>query len=268
MLLKLFVGFATGSMVILGDAVHSLTDLANNVVAWLVVRWSTRPPDDEHPYGHRKFETVAVFLLAMLLTVTAFELGLRALSRPRPEIVHADWAVVAMLCVLLTNVGLASWQAMWARKLESDILGADARHTFADVLTTIVAIAGWQAAVRGYPWVDTVSALGVALLILFLAYGLFRRSLPVLVDGVSIDPERLEQAALRVSGVVGVRRARSRSYGYRAVVDLVVLVEPDLSTVASHEIATIVEQVIRSEWPVDAVTVHIEPERQETAARH
>ncbi len=262
MLLKIVVGFTTGSMAILSDAVHSLTDLANNVVAWFVVRWSARPPDDEHPYGHRKFETVAVFLLAMFLTVTAFELAMRALSRARPEILHSDWAVAGMLCVLLTNVGLASWQGMWARKLESDILRADARHTFADVLTTIVAIAGWQAAARGYPWVDTVSALGVALLILFLAYGLFRRSLPVLVDQASIDPKRLEQVALRVPGVVDVRRARSRSYGHRAAVDLVVVVAADLSTVASHEIATRVERVIRARWPVEAVTVHVEPEEE------
>lgn len=258
--LKAVVGVSTGSMAILSDAVHSLTDLANNVVAWLVVRWSTRPPDEEHPYGHRKFETVAVFLLAMLLAVTAFELAASALRRTRPEIVNTGWGVAGMLVVLAVNAGLASWQGHWARRLQSDILHADARHTFADVLTTIVAIAGWQAAARGYLWVDTIASLGVAVLIGVLAYGLFRRSLPVLVDQVSVDPERVERIALAAPGVVEVRRVRSRSYGQKASVDLVVVVEPDLNTVESHEIATRVERLLRAHLPVDTVTVHIEPQ--------
>lgn len=263
MLLKAAVGFTTGSMAILSDAVHSLTDLANNGVAWIVVRWSAQPADSSHPYGHRKFETVAVFLLAMLLTVTAFEVGRSALQRAPTEIVHSEWAIVGMLCVLALNTGLATWEGAQARRLGSDILRADSRHTFADVLTTIVAIGGWQAAARGYAWVDTLAALAVALLILFLAYGLFRRSLPVLVDQASIDPEELEAVALAVPGVVDVRRARSRSYGHRAAVDLVVTVAPHLSTVESHEIATQVERALHTQLPVEGVTVHVEPEDHE-----
>jgi cation diffusion facilitator family transporter len=259
-LLKGLVGFSTGSLGILSDSVHSLTDLANNVVAWVVVRWSGRPPDEGHPYGHRKFETVAVFLLAMLLTVTAVELAGSALRRSEPQIVDSGWALLGMLGVLATNVGLATWEGRWARRLDSQILGADARHTLADVLTTVVAIVGWQAAARGHLWVDTVASLAVAGLILFLAYGLFHRSLPVLVDGASIDPELLRRTTLRVPGVLGVRRVRSRSSGRGAEVDLVVTVAPDLSTIASHEIATAVEQTLRAQLPVDVLTIHVEPE--------
>jgi cation diffusion facilitator family transporter len=260
MLLKGGVGLATGSLAILSDAVHSLTDLANNVVAWVVVRWSVRPPDEGHPYGHRKFETVAVFLLATLLVVTAFELARSALGREEPLVVHSDWAVAGMLCVLAINVGLASWEGWWARRVRSDILSADARHTFADVLTTLVAIAGWQAAARGLLWVDTAASLGVAALIAYFAYGLFRRSLPVLVDGASIEPDQLRRTALAVPGVLGVRRVRSRWSGHRAEVDLVVSVAPHLSTLASHEIADRVEEAVRAELPVEALTVHVEPE--------
>jgi cation diffusion facilitator family transporter len=259
-LLKACVGIATGSMAILGDAVHSLTDLANNIVAWFVMRWSSQPPDDGHPYGHRKFETVAVFLLAMLLSLTAFELALAALRRGTPQIVDSGWAVGGMGIVLATNAGLATWQNRWARRLDSDLLRADSRHTFADVLTTLVAIVGWQAAARGYLWVDTAATLGVALLIGFLAYGLFRRSLPVLVDQASIDPEQLRRAALAVPGVVVVGQVRSRSYGHLAAADLVVGVAPDLSTVMSHEIATRVEHALHDAFPLETVTVHVEPD--------
>ena len=78
-----------------------------------------------------------------------------------------------MLGVLLINVALASWEGAWTRRLRSDILGADARHTFADVLTTIVVIFGWQLSARGYPWLDTVCAIAVAMLVLALALGFF-----------------------------------------------------------------------------------------------
>ena len=259
LVLKLVVGATTGSIGILGDAVHSVTDVANNIVAWVVVRLSVRPADERHPYGHRKFETIAVFGLAMLLTVLAFELGMRAIRREAPEIIHAGWALGVMLCVLAVNISLATWQAGWARRLGSDILRADARHTFADVLTTLVVIAGWQAAARGYLWFDTVAALVVSGVILALAYGLFRRAIPILVDQAVLDPNEIIDVAVSVPGIVGVRRVRSRGDDAHASVDVVAVVGAQLSTAESHDIATAVEQAIRSGLPVDSVIVHVEP---------
>jgi cation diffusion facilitator family transporter len=101
LVLKLIVGLTTGSIGILGDAVHSVTDIANNAVAWFVVRLSRQPPDELHPYGHRKFETIAVFALVMLLTVLAFKLGMRAIQRETPEIVRTGWTLGLMGCVLV-----------------------------------------------------------------------------------------------------------------------------------------------------------------------
>lgn len=269
MLLKAVTGVLTGSMAILSDALHSLTDLANNGVALGVLHWSARPPDEDHPYGHRKFETIAVFLLAMLLSVTAFQVALRAIGREGGVVGSPPWSLAVMLGVLGTNVVLASWQGWWARRLQSDLLQADARHTVADSLTTVVTIVGWQAASRGYLWLDTAASLCVAVLIGTLAFGLFQRSLPILVDQTSIPPEELREVAATVAGVLGVGGVRSRSYGRWAAVDLVVRVDGDLGTVASHEIATEVEHAIRRALPVESVTVHIEPgsagEKEEVA---
>ena len=219
-----------------------------------------------HPYGHRKFETVAVFLLAVLLAVTAFELGTRALGRDQPVVVPGDWALASMLAALAANVVLALWEGRWARRLDSDILHADARHTVSDVLTTLVAIAGWQAAARGYPWVDTLAAVAVMGLILVLAFGLFRRSLPVLVDRAPIAAERIAEIAATVPGVAEVASPRSRSIGRQAVVDVVVRVAPHLDTVESHAIATEVERAIRERLPVAEVVVHVEPATPERHA--
>lgn len=260
LVMKLVVGLATGSVAVMGDAVHSLTDVANNCVAWFIIRLSIRPPDEKHPYGHRKFETVAVFGLATLLTVLAFELASHAIRRKAPEVVHSGWALGLMGCVLLINTGFATWQASRARRLESDLLRADARHTFADVLTTLVVIGGWQAAARGLVWVDTVAALGVTAVILFLAFGLFRRSIPILVDERAIESDSLIEAALRVPGIDRVHDVRSRGHRSHASVEVIAGVAPDLNTVEAHDLATAVEQQIRRDFPrVESVIVHVEP---------
>lgn len=259
--LKLGVGLTTGSLAILADAAHSLSDVANNAVAWLVHRASTLPPDHEHPYGHRKFETLAVFALAGLLTVLAVEVLRAALVGPHSATRHEHWGLAAMAAVLCTNVGLATWERRWARELDSPILHADASHTFADVLTTIAVILGWQASAQGWPWVDRACAVAVALLILRLAFDLFRRALPVLLDAAALDPDRIEAVATAVDGVLSIGNVRSRSDGSGASVDLVVRVDPSLSTVASHDIADRVEHALQTLCSARDVTVHIEPER-------
>ena len=256
---KAWAGFATGSFALLSDAIHSLADLANNGVAWLVAAWSAEPPDEEHPYGHRKFESIAVFFLATLLVVTAFEVGTSALARSDAPVRPSGLALGLMLIVVATNAALALWEGHWARRLSSDLLGADARHTWGDVATTLAAVAGWLAGAAGYAWADTAAALAVSALILYLAYGLFQRSLPILVDRAAIDPRALRQAALRVPGVHAVRDVRSRSYGNRSAVDLTVVVAAQLATDASHEIATEVERSLAQGFPLQSVSVHIEP---------
>lgn len=260
LLLKLAVGVSTGSLAVLGDAIHSLGDVANNAVAWFIVRVSAQPPDRHHPYGHRKFETLAVFVLATLLTVLGVELGLGALRRETQPTVGDPWALPVMLSVLLVNVGLASWEGAWARRLRSDILGADARHTFADVLTTVVVIVGWQVSTRGYPWMDTVCALAVALFVLALAFGLFRRAIPILVDRIAIEPEAITEAAQAVPGVRRVKTVRSRSIGGSIAIDMVVTVDAGINTTEAHAIADGIEKNLETAFAIEDVTIHVEPE--------
>ncbi len=258
--LKSVVGFTTGSMAILADAVHSLADVANNVIAWIVMRASHRPADREHPYGHQKFEMLAVFVLAVLLSVIALEIAIQAVLRDSEPPDISTWGLVVMGAVLFVNVALAGWERHWAKKLDSSILSADASHTFSDVLTTVVVIAGWQLSVRGYPWLDTVCALAVSAMIFYLAFGLFKNVVPVLVDEIAIEPERLTDAIGNIPGVVQVPRVRSRWIGPDRAVDVVVTVEPSMSTVQSHDIADAVEALLESEFDVKDITVHIEPE--------
>lgn len=256
---KLVVGLSTGSLAIVGDAIHSLTDVVNNIVAWIVVRISSSPPDREHPYGHRKFETIAVFFLASLLVVLSFELAMHAINKDDSEIINSVWGLGVMLAVLVINIALATWQRIWARKLKSDILLADATHTFADVLTTIVVIVGWQLSAMGYLWLDRICALGVSFLVFYLAYSLFKRAFPILVDQFALDPELLSNSIQEVEGVLKVNRVRSRWIGSEKSIDLVISVDPELSTADSHNIATNVESLIEKEYGVSDISIHVEP---------
>jgi cation diffusion facilitator family transporter len=258
--LKTWVGVSTGSLAILGDALHSLTDVLNNMIAWVIIGISAKPPDREHPYGHRKFEGLAVFILATLLGVMAFELAMRALRRDSAEPSMDTAALALMLTVLMVNIVLSTWQRYWARKLDSSLLLADANHTFADVLTTVVVIAGWQLSARGYVWLDQACALGVSALILYLAFGLFRRVLPMLVDRMSIAPEELSARILAVPGVCRVRRIRSRWIGSARSADVIVTVPPSLSVDDSHGIAEAVEAALEDDFAITDLTVHVEPE--------
>lgn len=259
MLVKATVGFHTGSIAVIGDAIHSLADFANNVVAFIATRIASAPPDPEHPYGHRKFETLAVFVIATFLSVLAIEIVLGALDREPREVSTEGWGLALMLGVLVVNISIAIWENRWARRLDSDILRADARHTVSDVLTTVAVIAGWQLAANGYPWLDALASIVVASMILYLAYGLFQKAIPVLVERSIANPEALSSVASAVDGVEETRRIRSRQGGSGPTIDLTVSVDPNLSTAESHAIADEIERVISEKFSVNDVTVHIEP---------
>jgi len=259
LIIKLVVGIFTGSLAVLGDAVHSLTDIVNNIVAWFVTRHSAKPADTKHPYGHRKFETVAVFGLAALLAILAFELVLHAITRETTEITTGRLELGLMFGVLTINIVVSTWQRSWAKRLKSDILLADANHTFSDVLITASVIVGWQLSAMGWVWIDQLCALVVAGLILYLAFELFKKPLPVLLDERAIEAGQLRAAVQNTDGVRAIRRVRSRWVGSARAVDLVIEVDAQLSTVAAHEIADKLEILLAERFDIHDVSIHVEP---------
>jgi cation diffusion facilitator family transporter len=262
LLAKLWVGLATGALSVFADALHSGGDLANNVIGLLIVRLSHQPPDRDHPYGHRKFESLAVFGLAMLLTALAFELFSSALggrAGPPPE--SSPVAIGTMLAVLCVNVAVTWWEHREGKRLQSSLLQADARHTLSDVLVTVAVIAGWQLAAFGLAWADRVAAAGVALAVCVIAYGLFRDAVPILVDAAALEADDVRAAALGVDGVRSVPEVRSRWIGSSAAVELTIRVAAELSTEDAHRIADAVESALGAALGVRDITIHVEPER-------
>jgi len=259
--MKTAVGLATGSVAILGDAVHSLTDLTNNAMALVAQRLSVAPPDADHPYGHRKFEPLAVFALAVLLAVFAVQLVIHAVTRGETEITDSGWGLAVMLGVLATNVAISTWESWQAEVLNSDLLRADARHTLSDVAVTLSVIAGWQLGARGHAWADTALAVAVAVFVLWLAWGLFARAIPQLVDQAATDPLELASAIGDIPEVREVRRVRTRKAGEGLAADVVISVDSTLSTEKAHEVADRVERLLQARSGIQDVTVHVEPAR-------
>lgn len=259
LIVKVWIGLATNSIAILSEAAHSLTDLLNNGVSLLVLSVAREPPDANHPYGHRKFETLAVFGLAALLAVVAFEVGQSAITAPDGPVSTSPIYLALMLGVMAVNLSVSLWQRWWAKKLKSDLLYADAAHTLSDAAVTGVTVAGWQIAAYGLPWVDRVAAGLIAVFVLYLAYRLFRRCLPVLLDELACDPKKIAALLQADSQIVGVRAIRSRSLGDYPQIDLTIIVDPALTVAQGHAIATRAEKALAKQFDNARATIHVEP---------
>jgi cation diffusion facilitator family transporter len=258
---KLGVGLTTGSSVIIADALHSLADVANNFIAWMAIKIAQSPADNDHPYGHQKYEQLAVFGLASLLVIVAFEVLHSAFERFGQVVEQSILGLVILVCALAINIALALWERNWAKRLDSDILHADASHTFSDVLSSIVVIVGWQLASQGYYWIDTLFTILLSSIVFYLAYKLFQRAIPILVDHSNINPDDVSQAVANMADVQVVGRVRARSLGKKNSADIIVMVKPNLSITSAHRIADDIEQLLADKFDIQDVVVHVEPQK-------
>lgn len=259
---KLVIGLRSGSLGVLGDAAHSSVDAMNNVLALAVIWVAAREPDEDHPYGHEKFETLGALAIVGFLSVTGFELVKNAVSRLSSgaaplEITSPEIGVLAG--TLLVNTAVAVYESRRGRQLNSPLLLADAAHTRADVFITIGVIAGVVAARYGYGIVDPIIALGVAAIIVYLAYRIVAGSIPALVDRYVVPPDRIERTALTVRGVVRAYDVRSRGVQDRLFAELTIAIDGATTVEAGHVVADAVERRLRDDLGFHQVVVHVEP---------
>jgi cation diffusion facilitator family transporter len=259
---KLLIGMRSGSLGVLGDAAHSSVDASNNVLALAVIWIAGRAPDDDHPYGHEKFETLGALAIVMFLSITGFELVKGAIERLRagaPSIAITNVELGILIGTLAINVAVTAYETRRGRELNSAILLADAAHTRADVFVTIGVIVGVLFGRLGYGFVDPVMALGVAGLIVVLAYRIVVRTVPELVDQLAIPPEEIRMAAETVHGVMSAYDIRSRGTQERRFAELTIAVEGTSTVEAAHQIADLVESTLQHDLTLHEVVVHIEP---------
>jgi len=260
---KTVIGAVAGSLAVMGDALHSSVDAVYNVLGLIVMRVAARAPDEEHPYGHGKFETLGALGLCVFLSITCFELLRSAISRLATgghAVQITDLGIVLLLATLATNVFVAWYEHRRGQQLSSELLIADAAHTRTDVFITIGVLIGVLLSRQGFLWVDPVVAIVVALLIVRVAYQILQRTVPVLVDERAIPEPTIRQSAQAVEGVVSAYRIRSRggNTGSRYA-EVTIAVDPNANVAAAHAIADAVEEKLKKELELEEVTVHVEP---------
>ncbi len=267
---KLIVGYLTGSLSLIADGLDSVFDSASNVIGLVGIRVAARPADEEHPYGHRKAETMTSLIVAGLLFLTTWELIKSAVERLRdPSLIHTQvnvWSFGALLFSIVIHNVVVWYETREGRRLGSDFLVADALHTRADIFVSISVIGGLIAVRLGFPLADPILALIIALVIAKIGIDIIRESSPILMDGVVVPSDEVVRIALSVPGVLSSHRVRSRGHEGAVYADLHIRVDPGMSTEQAHTIAHEVQRRLRERRSdIQDVTIHVEPAGSPTA---
>jgi len=260
--IKFTVGIDTNSLAVFGDALQSSVDAASNIFGIFVVRVASKAPDEDHPYGHSKFETLGALLIALFLVLSIFELVRGAMARlmsGAPSLNVSGTALGLLVFTLLVNVGVVWFETRAGRRLKSDLLLADALHTRTDVFITVGVLGGLALARAGLAWADPALGLIVAVLVGRAGYQILRRAIPSLVDERAFDQTTIQQEAEGVDGVVSAYAIRSRLAGDRRFAELTIAVDGGADVASAHRIADQVEGRLKDSLHLDEVTVHVEP---------
>ncbi|MBN2518308.1 MAG: cation transporter [Candidatus Altiarchaeota archaeon] len=259
---KLTFGLLINSLSMIADGIHSIMDSSSNIVGLLGLRASIKPADEDHPYGHAKFETLTTIVIAAFLLLVSFELLENSFSRfienVAPEITFAAFLVLAF--TLFVNVFVSDYERKEGERYGSRILVADSMHTKSDVFVTISVMAGFVFIKAGYPMADPILAVVIAAFIAYNGFRIIRSSTVVLCDASVIDEKEIGNIVKKVRHVTGYHKIRTRSVGEETYMDLHIMIPGDFTVKRGHDVAKRVEKAIRERYPsVRDVTIHVDP---------
>ncbi len=268
---KIFVGLAVQSQALIADGIHSLSDLATDAIVLYAARHSHQDADEEHPYGHGRFETVATVGLGVALIGVAVGIAIDAALRLfKPE----ELPQFGVLPLIVAGVSIVSKEAIYrytmkvADKYNSDMLRANAWHSRSDAISSIIVLIGVAGSMVGMWYLDAVAAIGVGIMIAKIGWDLAWSSVSELVD-TSLEPQRVEairRAILAVDGVKALHILRTRRMAGKALVDVHIQVDPHISVSEGHYVSEAVHDKVTKEIEdVADVMVHIDPEDDEAA---
>ena len=262
-LAKIAFGYASGAISILSDGFHSLTDAASNVVGLVGVHAAKQPPDEDHPYGHRKYETVAagavtVFLLLVMIEVLRNAFNHLAGRSTVHEISNASFAV--MLGTIVVNLFVVAYEGRAARRLGSEVLMADATQTRGDVWSSMTVVAALVGARSGVPILDPLGALVVAGFIGYAGFQVAKATTRILSDEMVMAQSDVEEVVMSVPGVLGCHHIRTRGSSDHVFLDLHMWLSATMALTDAHDLSHIVKDRLMARYPqiADAI-IHIEP---------
>ena len=266
---KLIVGFLGHSQALIADGLHSLSDLISDGLVLLATHHSSVDADEDHPYGHARYETVATIALGVLLIAVGIGICIDAIHRLiNPEHLLIPSAMTLWIAGLsiASKEGLYQYTAFVARKVKSKLLHANAWHHRSDAISSIVVFIGITGAMMGWPMLDALAAVVVAIMIINIGWGLSHHSIQELVD-TALEPETVDAIKahiLSIDGVLECHMLRTRRMAHNALVDVHILVDSKLSVSEGHQISEAVEYSLISNFDdINDVTVHIDPEDDE-----
>jgi cation diffusion facilitator family transporter len=264
--LKIFYGFMTNSVAMMSDGFHSFFDGTSNVIGLIGIWIASHPPDETHPYGHKKYETFFTIIIAVMLFTTCFEI-LRKVYQSFHEDHRTQVTVtsfIIMLATLVVNTFVMLYEKTKGEQLGSEFLIADAKHTKSDILVSFAVIASLVFSRMGYPHADVIVGFIITIFIARIGYEILKDASNILVDTVCLNTRAVEAVVNNLEGVRGCHGIRTRGSQNSIYLDLHVFVDRGLSTEKSHEIADCIEETIKREFPsVIDIVVHIEPEIKE-----
>lgn len=260
-LFKLLVGLWAGSIALIADAFHSLSDVLTSIIVLIGFKVTGKPPDSRHPFGHGRAEPIATLIIAIFLAGAGAEFIRASIERLREpaEIVGSGWAIGAVALSMVIKELMARFSFGLGSLIRSDALKADAWHHRSDAISSGLVIVAMIGAMAGYLWMDGLLGAGVALIICLSGLALGKSAVKSLMgeapSGETVA--KVKDAAMSVRGVKGVHDVEIHDYSGAAAVVLHIEVAPDLTTEESHAVANGVEEAISrrlSLWPV----VHVD----------
>ena len=268
---KLGYGYATSTLGLVADGYHSLLDIAANVIALVGATLAAAPPDAEHQYGHRKFEVLSSMGISLFIFAGAAEVLHEALERVAagsqavaPRITWFSFALMAATFVL--GFLLSRYEARRAKELGSRLLESDAAHTWGDVAAAGTVIGGLALTRFVHPVADVVVAFALGFYLVRVGYKVVMRNVGVVTDRAVLPPAEVERVVRDFPGVKGSVRIRTRGQDEHVFLDMVLLVDPDLTVASAHELVDRLESRLSQAFPGLAdIVIHVEPAPRDEA---
>ncbi|MBD2778614.1 cation diffusion facilitator family transporter [Iningainema tapete] len=260
--LKAFVGKYTNSLSLIAEVLHSVTDIANNIIGLVANHYSSPDADRKHPYGREKFESVGALGISAFIGITCFDIfkgGVERIISSNQTVKISPTELWILLIVLGVNIFVAYYESAVGKRVGSQILIADAKHTMSDVWVTISVIGGLVGVWLGFQWLDLILAFPIALLVFWSGWSVFKDNLPLLVDQMAVPPEVINNIALSVPRVVNCHNIASRGVLGRQVFIEMHLVVDALDTKTAHRVTEEVEKRLEQWFSPARIVIHVEP---------
>lgn len=263
--MKLVVAFMTGSLAILAELAHSIFDMVASVFAYFGIKKANEPDDSTHHFGHEKFENLSALAQTFLIVITSIVIIYEAIDRimhPKP-IEATEIGLIAMVVTMVIAYFFSKYLHKSSEEYGSHALESDAYHFTTDLWGAIAVIIGLGFVLMGFQIADSIAAIVVALLMLWISYTLGKKSINVLMDKSPSNSvmEKICSIITSTPGVTHFHKLRARHAGSKLLVELHIQVSSNISVLEGHDIAHNVKDNIIKEFPdVKEVTIHVEPD--------